>query len=507
MQQDVRAAAFPIQGAPPLRTSDWLQKPSGTARRTAEPGQRVLRLSVHDGLMTGSADTATRGNRPAARACDTLFIVDWDAGAAEQLQQQLNSLAGPQAPESASAVWQVLNCPSSEVQAGQGHGSLAQGLQTLRYLGTAARAAWRSRHHAQVVVWRQAIGYLLCVLPKWPGWLCASGRRPRLIMTTVLLSPSSTAPWSWKRLLLELALRRADALVYFSRDTALDTARRRPAQAHKVFWMPLPQFGEPAGQDLRAAAPQGEPANWAIDQPDALHGPLARASFNLPARAPAPLSVFAGGTSDRDFDVVVEAFRDRNVPVTIVCREDQRFRPPGPVGAHCSVRRGVSETEFHALAAAAGVVVVALKSSASACGQLLFGFCMRHGIPVIATDCYGTRDEVIHGHTGWLIPAGDARALTQAYDCLAADAALRQQLVRNARAQALARAHASGLAGFVQTMQALGETLEGCPTAAAPASALALLKPAALESTEDQLTRPQPDVHAPRGACSAGGAN
>jgi hypothetical protein len=463
--------------------------------------------------MTGSADTANRGNRPVARPSDTLFIVDWDTGAAEQLQQQLQSPTGPHAPESASAVWQVLNCPSSEVQAGQGHGSLAHGLQTLRYLGTAARAAWRSRHHAQVVVWRQAIGYFLCVLPKWPGWLCSSGRRPRLIMTTVLLSPSSTAPWSWKRLLLELALRRADALVYFSRDMALDTARRRPAQAHKVFWMPLPQFGEPAGQDLRAAPPQGAPADSANDQPDASNDPLVRTSFNPPARvpartpvAPAPLSVFAGGTSDRDFDVVVEAFRDRNVPVTIVCREDQRFCAPGPVGAHFNVKRGVSEAEFHALAAAAGVVVVALKSSASACGQLLFGFCMRHGIPVIATDCYGTRDEVIHEHTGWLVPAGDAQALTQAYDCLAADAALRQRLVRNAREQALARAQASGLAGFVQGMQALGETLEGRPTAAAPASALALLKPAALESTEDQFTRPQPDVHAPRGACSAGGA-
>jgi glycosyltransferase involved in cell wall biosynthesis len=107
------------------------------------------------------------------------------------------------------------------------------------------------------------------------------------------------------------------------------------------------------------------------------------------------------------------------------------------------------------------VVVVALKSATSGCGQLLFSFCMRHGVPVIATDCFGTRDDVVHGHSGWLVPAGDARALGQAYDRLAANPALRQHLVHNARAQALSRR--DGLAGFVRAMNALGDTLRGAP--------------------------------------------
>jgi glycosyltransferase involved in cell wall biosynthesis len=239
-----------------------------------------------------------------------------------------------------------------------------------------------------------------------------------------------------------LALRRADALVYFSRDMAQDTARHRPAWAHKVFWMPLPLFGEPAGH---GGATQAVGA-----------GPQAGGKG-----CTGGLSVFCGGTSDRDFDVVIEAFRHRPVPVTLVCREDQAFRPPGPVEPHFTVRRGVSEQEYHALAAAAGVVVVALKSATSGCGQLLFSFCMRHGVPVIATDCFGTRDKVVHGHSGWLVPAGDARALGQAYDRLAADPALRQHLVHNARAQALSRR--DGLAGFVRAMNALGDTLRGAP--------------------------------------------
>lgn len=373
----------------------------------------------------------------------TLFVVDWDDAGAQDLQAQLD--AGPGRLSDAAPAppsWQVLNCPTTAVQAGAAGGGWARVAQAGRYLRTALQAAWRSRGFDQVVVWRQSIGYLLCALPRWPARLCAQGRRPQLVLTTVLLSPSSTAPGSWRRGLLELALRRADALVYFSRDMAQDTARHRPAWAHKVFWMPLPLFGEPAGH--------GVPL------------PLVGAGPQASGKAvTGGLSVFCGGTSDRDFDVVIEAFRHRPVPVTLVCREDQTFRAPGPVEPHFTVRRGVSEQEYHALAAAAGVVVVALKSAASGCGQLLFSFCMRHGVPVIATDCFGTRGEVVHGHSGWLVPAGDAQALGQAYDRLAADPALRHVLVRNARAQAMSRQ--GGLAGFVTAMQALGDTLRGAP--------------------------------------------
>ena len=155
--------------------------------RRAGPGQRVPRPSAGDGATTGSAVLASRAGGPAAPADHTLFVVDWDAAAADELQQQLNALTGltgPQAAGHASAPWQVLNCPSSTVQAGQGRDSLAHGLQTVRYLGTAARAAWRSRYQGQVVVWRQAIGYLLCALPRWPRWLCPSGHRPLPYPTT-----------------------------------------------------------------------------------------------------------------------------------------------------------------------------------------------------------------------------------------------------------------------------------------------------------------------------------
>jgi len=450
--------------------------------------------------------------RPSQRggtAHHALFVIDWDAQAGEDLRQRLEQITQPpsealegQHLQQGQPAWQVLNCAASAVQAGQGRSWRARMRLGWRYLGTAVTACWLSRAQTQTVVWQQAMGYLMCLLPRWPAWACPAGQRAQLIITTVLLSPSSTAPWSRDRLLLELALRRADRLVYFSRDMALDTARYRPALAHKVFWMPLPQFGEPA---------QGPPKATA-DRMEAPTTPAQPAGSSVPtANRASTLRVFAGGSSDRDFDVVIEAFRDSAVPVTIVCREDQRFRHPGPAGPHFSVHRGVTESEYHALAAAAGVVVVALKSTASGCGQLLLSFCMRHGVPVIATDCCGTRDEVIHGRTGWLVPAGDAQALRRAYERLASDPGLRERLVRNARARA--QAQDIGLSGFVQAMERLhhgGWTSPAALTAVDgpprwPEPALAILNRAGPDAADDGRGRALGGRHTTPGRGPAGG--
>lgn len=359
-----------------------------------------------------------------------MLVVDWSPGGAEQLQQRLQHLHGSTGLSAGAAGWEVLNCPATPTAAGPGRSAPARLGRALKYLGTACGAAWRSRRYAQVVVWQQAIGYLMCLLPRWPQWLCektedGEALRPRLVITTVLMSPSTLPPRSVRRAVLRLALWRADALVYFSREMAQDTARHHPREAHKVFWTPLPQLDE------------------GLPEPQASRP------------GPAQLTVFAGGSSDRDFDVVIHAFRGSDVPVTLVCREDEVFAPPGPVGPQFSVEREVTHARFEALVLQADVAVVALKSGSSGCGQLLFTFCMRHGIAVIATDCYGTRDYVVPEETGLLVPAGDAAALRRAYDRLAADPDLRSKLIEQARARS---AH-WGLAGFVDSIEGVAQTL------------------------------------------------
>lgn len=50
---------------------------------------------------------------------------------------------------------------------------------------------------------------------------------------------------------------------------------------------------------------------------------------------------------------------------------------------------------------------------------------MLSGLPVVATDIRGSREEVVDGKTGTLVPLGDVAALARALQRLAADAALR----------------------------------------------------------------------------------
>jgi glycosyltransferase involved in cell wall biosynthesis len=50
---------------------------------------------------------------------------------------------------------------------------------------------------------------------------------------------------------------------------------------------------------------------------------------------------------------------------------------------------------------------------------------MLSGLPVVATDIRGSREEVVDGKTGSLVPLGDVPALARALQRLAGDADLR----------------------------------------------------------------------------------
>jgi hypothetical protein len=327
-------------------------------------------------------------------ASRTLLVVDWagmDAPALQALRQRHSP---------AMAEWSLRNClPRPAGRMGK----------ALRYALAAIRLAWPGQTVERVVLWQQWIGYLWCLLPH-------PAARPRVVICTVLYAPSNSPPGSLRRWLLARALQRADALLYFSAALAEETRRAWPQWAHKVHSTRLP---------LLDAA---EPVRGSGDGPGKGPGPTA------PNR---PLRVFAGGSSERDFDIVVKAFRATDVPVTLVCRGDQKLPPDGEMTPNITVHRDVPEAMFHALACDSDIAVIALRSAASGCGQLLFTFCMRHRIALIVTEAHGTRDYVQHEHTGLSIPVGDAKALRAAHQRLSAEPALRMRLQNNA--QALAR--------------------------------------------------------------------
>ncbi|MBI4736158.1 MAG: glycosyltransferase family 4 protein [candidate division NC10 bacterium] len=81
---------------------------------------------------------------------------------------------------------------------------------------------------------------------------------------------------------------------------------------------------------------------------------------------------------------------------------------------------------------------------------------MAAGVPVLSTDVGGVSDLIVHGETGWLVPAGDPPALARAIEVLLADPALRHRLAVAARPVALERHDVKGL---IRRMEALYEGL------------------------------------------------
>jgi glycosyltransferase involved in cell wall biosynthesis len=63
---------------------------------------------------------------------------------------------------------------------------------------------------------------------------------------------------------------------------------------------------------------------------------------------------------------------------------------------------------------------------------------MMSGLPVVATNIRGSREEVVDGETGFLVPVRDAGRLAVALQRLAADANLRRRMGMAARERALA---------------------------------------------------------------------
>jgi len=79
---------------------------------------------------------------------------------------------------------------------------------------------------------------------------------------------------------------------------------------------------------------------------------------------------------------------------------------------------------------------------------------MLTGLPVVATDIAGVREQVVDGETGLLVPPFEVPPLAAALTCLAGDAALRARFGAAGRARALARFDEAVV--VARTLDALG---------------------------------------------------
>jgi glycosyltransferase involved in cell wall biosynthesis len=77
--------------------------------------------------------------------------------------------------------------------------------------------------------------------------------------------------------------------------------------------------------------------------------------------------------------------------------------------------------------------IFVLPSIEEGSGSVALQEALQAGVAVVASDCDGIPEDLVHERDGLLVPAGDSPALAAALSALLRDAALRQRLARRAR--------------------------------------------------------------------------
>lgn len=149
--------------------------------------------------------------------------------------------------------------------------------------------------------------------------------------------------------------------------------------------------------------------------------------------------IYSAGDAFRDWPMVYDALELSPYPAVLCFRPDgdgaervlARTPPPRTL-----VMPRVTAAAGRALAKRAMLVVVALQDTDLASGPSTLIDAMALGAAVVATDVNGTRDYVVDGETGRLVPPGDAAALAAVIDELVDDEAQCERLGKAAAAWA-----------------------------------------------------------------------
>lgn len=122
--------------------------------------------------------------------------------------------------------------------------------------------------------------------------------------------------------------------------------------------------------------------------------------------------IFSGGNSIRDYDCLVNAVKNTNIPVIIsatnkkVLAEIERLPNIVVLSA--------SEPAFAQLQAFSRFVVVPMKfTGLRGGGEANFCNAMWHGKPVVASDSISAKDYILNGVTGFVVPSGDHKSLRE----------------------------------------------------------------------------------------------
>jgi glycosyltransferase involved in cell wall biosynthesis len=144
--------------------------------------------------------------------------------------------------------------------------------------------------------------------------------------------------------------------------------------------------------------------------------------------------VYTAGKSERDFNIVIRAFRNTDVPVTIVCPDEYPITETD-ITQNIRILRfsQVNHEQYYALASQAFCILISVENEKSPCGQLLVNYAMENSLPIIATDCYGVKDYVVNDENGILFKIGQMDEIRKGYEKLKNDATFTKNIINNAK--------------------------------------------------------------------------
>ncbi|MCW3476928.1 glycosyltransferase family 4 protein [Limobrevibacterium gyesilva] len=209
---------------------------------------------------------------------------------------------------------------------------------------------------------------------------------------------SEDSLWRPRRFALNLVLPRIDKLLALTRQQKTATQRR---------------------YRLRAPA---DVIGYAIDE-DFYHPAFCRGADYV-------LSV--GEDVARDYPTLVAALRGLPAPAVLKTRRAVAL-PPDMVATVEIIRERLSFPKLRDLYASASVVVVPLCPSDHPGGITSLFEAMAMGKPVVASDVPMTREFIVPGETGLLVPVGDADAMRDAIAGLLARPDEQRRIGANAR--------------------------------------------------------------------------
>ena len=260
---------------------------------------------------------------------------------------------------------------------------------------------YNHRKYRHIVLWQQIIGFMLGLFP-------VSTIPRKTIISTVLYSNKNTKESLIKNYIFRNSIKRVKALLYYSEEMSNETKIDFPKYSKKIFSTFIPIL---FSTDVTLS--------------------VSKFSNIINSKE----TIFCGGRSDRDFESVILAFQNTNIPVVIVCPDEHYISNLNLVTENIKVLRfsQVPNDEYYDLVKRSFCTMIPIQRKDSSCGQLLFSFAMNNEKPIIASDSQGIREYIKNNENGLLVPVKDHDALKNAYDLLKNDNELRYDITEKSK--------------------------------------------------------------------------